>query len=131
MKTQSGIEISKRHLAIPALGSDTRWVIKEATLAQYSEFLRHWEVAMGLAYGEVSLASLWTHDYVFRGEITEALAALDFDQVDELSPAQLSELVLSCTVEGEDSGDYRGAIFRLHQDVPDPKTLAQNRAPLS
>lgn len=127
--TQGGMQIHPTHILIPGsskLGTVNQ-TIREQTLTRYTEFLAHWEIAMAQCYSDpsISFVSLWVHNETFRAELTAALAAIGLERVEDLKPVQLSELVLSCRTDDDERGDIRGAIFRLHQDTPDPKTLAQ------
>lgn len=130
--TQGGIQIHPSHILIPGsnkLGTVNQ-TIREQTLASYMEFLGHWEVAMAQCYSDpsVSFVSLWVHNSVFRDELTQALAAIGLERPEALKPVQLSELVLTCRTDSDEgTGDIRGAVFRLHQDTPDPKALAQTQ----
>lgn len=127
LTTRDGrIQIHPGHILIPGntkLGTQNQ-TIREQTLASYSEFLTNWNIAMAQCYADpsVSFASLWVYNEAFREHLTLALQAVGLDRPQDLKPCQLSELVLLCHTDNDEQGDNRGAVFRLHQDVPDPKT---------
>lgn len=109
------IEIHKGHLTIPG---DPPIVLYEQTLEKYSEFLKHWNVAISECLKDqgASIAHLWAHSEVFRLGIILALRAIGLEHPENLKPIQLEELVL--TAQTIDSEDRRGLIFRLHSDIP-------------
>lgn len=120
--SEGGIQIHPHHLMVPgcrALGTENI-SIREQTLETYSEFLSHWEVAMGQCtqQTDASFTYLWLHDSVFRVSITEGLKVLGVVSPEKLRPVQMSELLLICSCDDDDNGDLRGAIFRLHSDSP-------------
>lgn len=123
--TAHGIQIHTGHLYVPG---DTKLGIKALTIREhclndYAEFVRLWSVgaSRSVDHPQGTLTSLWVLDPVFREQMTLALGALGVTDPGSLKVTHLMEMLLMATVEG--STDTRPAIFRLHEDAPDPKLL--------
>lgn len=123
--TAAGIQIFPHHLQIPgnAKVGTQNLTIREQVMGRYAEFVKHWNIAVSQAAQNPTLtfAQLWINDSTFRGEMSEGLQCLGVPEPENILPSHLQELLLVCMVDG--SSDVRPAIFRLHSDAPDPKTL--------
>ena len=95
----------------------------------YAEFVKLWGVGIGAAseHPDSSFSQLWISNSSFRDAMSQACNALGIDDPDSILPTHLQELLMICVVDGQP--DIRPALFRLHNDAPDPKAMGQMIAP--
>ena len=99
--------------------------IREAVMRDYAKFVKFWGVAIGEASANptATFSQLWINNSAFRENMAMALESLGVKDPESILPTHLQELLMICVVDGEQ--DIRPAIFRLHSDAPDPKTMGE------
>jgi hypothetical protein len=101
---------------------DPEFRVPELSISGYCEFLKNWEEGAYWANQNpgYSFASLWLHIPQFKESMEKSLAILGVKDAGKLTAAKLEELLIY----SGDPEDPRGMVFRLHQDSPNPKTMA-------
>lgn len=96
--------------------------IPELSISKYCQFLEEWEAGAYWANQNkgYSFASLWLHVPEFREAMLDALRILGVKAPENLTASTLEKLLI---FSGE-LEEPRGLVFQLHQDSPNPKTMA-------
>lgn len=128
MNDLQDVKVERGRVWVPLAGADPV-LVQEQPLSKYREFLRSWEagIAVSVENRTASFSSLWTHSDRFRVSMVQALAHLGIEDPERFTPSVLEQLLLIHN-DPDHPKDLRAALFKLHQDAPNPKMIGAQTA---